>query len=157
MTTLVNLASVQDLGGDTLAAAQTLMERLAFARESWPRGSWRIGEAATAVARFYLYRQRFADAEPYLRETVEVYSETLGPTHGWTANAESILGSALRELGRYEEAEELLVRGFEDLLAGPGPGDRWTLDALRRVVEFYEVTGRAPEAARYRAMIPSDT
>jgi len=154
MTTLVNLASVQALQGDTAGAAATLQERLLYARESWPQGSWRVGEAAQALSRFYIRQERFAEAEAPLREAAASFSQTLGQGHAWTANAESILGAALGRLGRPTEAEPLLLRGFEALLAGPGADDPWTADAAGRLAEFLELQGRTDQAARYRAKIP---
>ena len=153
MTTLVNLASAQDLHGDSAGAEATLRERLLFARESWPRGSWRIGGSAMALAGLMLRSERYADAEPFLREAVDSYSQVLGPDHGWTANAESILGSALGHLERFSEGEPLLLRGFQNLMAAAGMEDPRTVDSARRLVEFYEGQGRTSDAARHRAMI----
>jgi tetratricopeptide (TPR) repeat protein len=157
VTTLVNLASAQDLQGDAAGAEATLRERLLFARESWPRGSWRVGGSAMALAGLMLRSERYADAEPFLREAVASFSEVLGPDHSWTADAESILGSALGHLGRFSEGEPLLLHGFQNLLDGPGLDDRFTVDSVRRLVEFYEMQGRTSEAERYRAMIPPDS
>jgi serine/threonine protein kinase len=157
VTTLVNLASAQDLQGDGAGAEATLRERLLFARESWPRGSWRVGGSAMALAGLMLRSERYADAEPFLREAVASFSEVLGPDHSWTADAESILGSTLGHLGRFSEGEPLLLHGFQNLLDGPGLDDRFTVDSVRRLVEFYEMQGRTSEAARYRAMIPPDS
>lgn len=156
MTTLVNLASVQSLLGDSTGTEATLRERLSYAQDRWPEGSWRIGGAALALGRYYLERERFADAERFLREAVASYSESLRADHGWTANAESLLGSALGHLGKFDEGERFLLHGYENLLAGPGPEDRWTVDAVRRLAEFYELQGRSGEAARYRRLISSE-
>ncbi|MCJ7628363.1 MAG: tetratricopeptide repeat protein, partial [Longimicrobiales bacterium] len=157
LTTLGNLASVQDMQGDAAGAEATLRERLLYAKDSWATGSWRIGQAAFGVASFFLRVERYAEAEPFLRETVSSYSETLGPDHRWTANAESILGSTLGHLGRFPEGEPLLLRGFQNLMAGPGPDDPSTVDSVRRLVEFFELQGRVAEADRYRAMIGSSS
>ncbi len=157
LTTLQNLASAEALRGDSLAAARALEERLVYARVSWPRGSWRVGDAALSVGRLSMLRGRYGEAEPYLREALKSFTRMLGPHHGWTANAESLLGSDLALQQRYDEAETLLVGACDELLSGPGPRDRWTVASVRRLADFYDMRGRRDEAARYRAMIRSDS
>jgi len=152
---LNNIAGIRDTQGDREGTEAILRERLIFARRSWPRGSWRIGAAAMALAGYILEEERYAEAEPYLREAVTSYSESLRPDHGWTANAESILGATLGRLGKSEEGEPLLLRGYQNLVGERGATDSWTLDSLRRLVEFYDLQGRTSDAARYRAMIPA--
>ncbi len=152
-TALQNLASVQGLQGDSAAAALSLEQRLRFARAAWPKGGWRVGDAALSFGRLLLLREKYGQAEPFLRDAVANFTQDLGPDHGWTANAESILGEDLAHLGKFEEAEPLLLAAFDKLMAGPGPGDRWTVDSVQRLAECYELWGRPTEAARYRDMI----
>ncbi|HSG47573.1 MAG TPA: tetratricopeptide repeat-containing protein kinase family protein, partial [Longimicrobiales bacterium] len=156
LITLNNLAALQDEMGNPSEAEATLRAHLALARETWPGGNWRVGSSASALATLLLWNGRTAEAVPLLQEAMEVYTRTLGPTHGWTANAESRLGKALSEVGRADEAEPLLVGSFETLLAGPGPEDRWTLEALERLTSFLDGQGRAAEASRYRRRIGAD-
>ncbi len=136
MTVLRNLAAVQTLQGDTLATQETLRERLRFARQAWPRGNWRVGEAASILAGVYIQAGELAEAEGPLREALAVYRETIGERHAWTGNVESILGAVLAGLGRREEAEGHLLRGYEILRDAAGPDDPRTRNAASRLESF---------------------
>lgn len=154
ITTMANLAAALEYQGDLAGTEAILTERLEFARHAWPAGSWRLGQSAMALGGMYVRQDRFADAEPFLREAVESYSDILGPNHRWTANAESILGANLGYLDKLVEGEGLLIRGHRTLLEQAGAEDRWTVDAVNRLVTFYEMSGREAEAERYRVLLP---
>ncbi len=62
-----------------------------------------------------------------------------------------ILGYCLLKLGRYAEAEPLLVNSYQ-LLQSKEPQRKRTQKALQRVVVLYEAWGKADRAAQYRAL-----
>jgi len=149
-TLLGNLASVLWDQGKHPEVFEPLSEILRLAREEWPLGHWRVGSAAVALGDYFSRLGRPTDAEPYLRETLESYREALGPDHGWTFNARSLLGANLAQQGRYRESETLLVSGFEGLLTAAGAQDSFTEAARQRLVEMYELWGNPEKAAQYR-------
>ncbi len=76
------------------------------------------------------------------------------PAGNWTiADAESIRGSHLTALGRYAEAEGLVLDSYRILREVKGDGDANTRAALQRVIDLYEAWGREDEAAAYRAAL----
>jgi hypothetical protein len=65
-----------------------------------------------------------------------------------------MLGGALLDLGRLDEAGPLLVSGFEGMIAREeGIPSQWKFripEAVERLARFYEATGRGDEAASLR-------
>jgi hypothetical protein len=66
------------------------------------------------------------------------------------ADAESVLGGCLARLGRFQEAEPLLLRGHEGLAAAAARAP-YRRAALTRLVALYEAWGKPDLAARYRS------
>ncbi|HVT59661.1 MAG TPA: tetratricopeptide repeat protein [Thermoanaerobaculia bacterium] len=68
---------------------------------------------------------------------------------------ESLLGGTLVCLGRFDEAEPLLLHSHAILLSsrGRGPQSEEVQDSLRRLVTLYERRGEAGRAAQYRAAL----
>jgi len=72
--------------------------------------------------------------------------------HWLVGEARSLLGACLAEEGKYEEAEPLVVGGYEVMRKGIGETAYETQMGLRRVVALYEAWGKPEEAAKYRAL-----
>ena len=81
-------------------------------------------------------------------------SKALPSDHWLIASAESVLGHCLAAMGRYEEAEPLLVESFRRIRAALGNQDERTLRALRHIIALYEAWDKSGEAAEYRAILP---
>jgi serine/threonine protein kinase len=87
-----------------------------------------------------------AEAEAPARQAVRILEENYGNRDHFLSNARSLLGECLVALERFEEAEPLLVQSYEELMAGPGPGNQNTINALIRIVSLYIEWGRPNEA-----------
>jgi hypothetical protein len=82
------------------------------------------------------------------------------PRTGWapdtwtTLNTRSLLGGALLDQKKYADAEPLLLAGYEGLKKHEAetlpPGRVRLPEALERLVQFYEATGKKDQAARWR-------
>lgn len=92
-------------------------------------------------------------AEAPLREGLDLWRQW--PEKEWVkvASTQSLLGGCLTALGRYAEAEPLLLESLAAFRGRLGDGDSRTVRTLRRAVELYEVWERPDEAARYRALL----
>jgi serine/threonine protein kinase/tetratricopeptide (TPR) repeat protein len=96
-----------------------------------------------------------ADAEPGLRQALAILDKQ--PDAGEKLFAQSVLGAALAELGRYGEAEPLLLeayRGMKNFAAehkgqGALPSRRQS-DALQRLVQVYDAWEKPAEAGKWR-------
>ncbi|MFO0805167.1 MAG: tetratricopeptide repeat protein [Gemmataceae bacterium] len=95
-------------------------------------------------------------------EAVEVLKDCLArrekqiPSSVMTFSTRSLLGEAYTGLKDYKTAEPLLLKGYEELKANeqriPASGKARIPLALDRLIGFYEATGDAASAAKYREL-----
>jgi serine/threonine protein kinase/Flp pilus assembly protein TadD len=90
---------------------------------------------------------RPAVAEPVFREMIARQRLRLGDHHRYTVDARCRLGTCLVRLGRFEEAETLLVESYEVLAADPAAGADRVDETIARIIALYEAWER-PNAAR---------
>jgi tetratricopeptide (TPR) repeat protein len=109
-----------------------------------------IASALALVGACLLKERKHALAEPLLRECLEVRREALG-AHWQTSNTASLLGECLAGQGKREEAERLLLEGYETFPPEEEGVESFRAAARERIVRFYESTGKAEEAAKWRA------
>lgn len=154
-TLLNNLAGALREQGEYAEAESLLRKALALSREKLQR--FGQDDADPDVARYlqnlalvHLKRGDPGAAEPLLRESLELRRELFAQGDWRTAGAEGYLGECLAALGRFDEAEPLMIAGFEALLAFWGPDHPHTREARDRLVGFYESRGRPEAAATYR-------
>ena len=83
--------------------------------------------------------------EPLLREALALRQHALPEGHWHIAEAQSLLGRCLTGLGRYDEAEPLLLAAYAGLQATRGDQDAHTAQAREALVALYEAWDR-PEA-----------
>jgi serine/threonine protein kinase/tetratricopeptide (TPR) repeat protein len=110
--------------------------------------------AALALAR--LKQQRYAEAEPLLRESLAADEETgagLWPKFA----AMSMLGESLAGQKKYTEAEPLLLSGHSGLVERATTIPAWRRSELddsgKRIVQLYTDSGKPDRAAEWRAKL----
>jgi tetratricopeptide (TPR) repeat protein len=93
------------------------------------------------LARFYVERQRYSEAEPLFQRALEIHEEDRGPT--------SYLPHHLQEFaklygvqGKYEAAEALYRRALEVCEQLHGTNSLFTARALDDLAEFWRARGR---------------
>ena len=101
----------------------------------------------------YLKANRWVDAEPVLRECLELRGKT--KSNVWLRfHTNSQLGAALAGQGKSAEAEPLLVGGYEGLVANeaaiPALHKKDVAAAAERIVPFYEAWSKPEKAGRWR-------
>jgi WD40 repeat protein/tetratricopeptide (TPR) repeat protein len=133
-------------------AVHLLQERLAEARKSPERDNYVLLDALYRLGRVYLQQQKWAEAEPLLRECLAGHEksgqsrETLLPL--------SALGASLSGQKKYAEAEPLLLRAYAGI-------KRWDAtvpsalaalsDVLDRLIELSAATNKPDEVKKWRA------
>jgi serine/threonine-protein kinase len=128
-------------------------EVVSLARADKSVDDMRLGRTLTnGLGRFLSEQGRCAEAEAPLREGVELL-EREAPDHRWTAEAKRLLGSCVGDVGRFAEAEELLIQSYEALRATGDSERRRAELALERLVRLYEAWGRPEEAVAYRSQL----
>jgi eukaryotic-like serine/threonine-protein kinase len=118
--------------------------------------------ALAGLASNLLQQQRYADAEPLLRECLAVLVPK-APQAWETSHARSLLGAVRLGQKNYAEAEPLLIQGYLGMknpsakvlgLYHGGPPTKHLLDeAVEHVVSLYDAWARPDEAARWRNML----
>ncbi|MFI5455362.1 MAG: tetratricopeptide repeat protein [Isosphaerales bacterium] len=105
------------------------------------------------LAEMYLDASRWADAETTARECLKLREEKK-PDDWLRFHTMSQLGAALAGQKKYDEAEPLLVGGYEGMKAReakiPAPSTKALAAAAARIVPFYEAWGKADKAAAWR-------
>jgi tetratricopeptide (TPR) repeat protein len=162
---LNNLARVLVRQGRYDEAAAALQDALDIAHPALGDDHQLVGIYSLDLASVQLARKQPAAAEALVREGLRI--RLLAPgivpirrrmfsEDDWTvSSAKTLLGASLVALGRYREAENVLLdaRGDLDRLSHP-PASEVT-STIRRLVDLYEAWGKPDTAAAYRALLPS--
>ncbi len=127
-----------------------LTSRLKLYQNSLPyRDDGGLAQLATARLR----EGRFAEAQSLARECLSL-RETRIPDDWRTFNTKSILGGSLLGQKKYAEAEPLLLSGYEGMkqrvASIPLEGKPRLSETLQRLVQLYEATARADQAAEWK-------
>jgi hypothetical protein len=108
--------------------------------------------AESLQAALYLANDKAADAERLGLHLVEVCSKPGTVDSPWRLGiVKSVLGGAYSAQKKYADAERLLLDGFREVDGDPQAPARRRSDALERMIQFYESTGNAREAAHWKA------
>jgi tetratricopeptide (TPR) repeat protein len=112
-----------------------------------------VAHRLEGLASSQMRRGDFAAAEEVLRACHEIRRDFLGSEHPHTAEAESLLGECLTRLGRFAEAQPLLLRSYRILADDRGSAERRDLTALQRLIELYDAWGQPEQADQWRARL----
>jgi serine/threonine protein kinase/Tfp pilus assembly protein PilF len=91
------------------------------------------------------------EGERLLRDALDIRRRILPPSHWHIGYTEALLGGCLENLHRFEEAEPLLLGGYETLRAKRGEGREETRDAASWLAGLYKAWGKPDKAAEWRA------
>ena len=160
LNSIYNLANVYYAAGQPAEALPLLREFVGAVRRQEPLDEAKLGLALVGLGDILNQTGHYDEAEAVLREGLEIW-DRLQSGQWNTMNARSLLGESLAGLGRFEEAEALLLAGQSGLEAQADaipPGDRESLqvDAIARLARLYGAWGKPSEAARWRAKLPAE-
>jgi len=97
--------------------------------------------------------RQFANAEPFARECLAIREKVL-PDHWLTFNARVMLGVSLLGQKKYNDAEPLLLSGYEGMdhckESIPAEERPQLNEALQRLVQLYEAMARPDHAAEWK-------
>jgi tetratricopeptide (TPR) repeat protein len=139
--------------GKKAEALPLIDERLKAARRQWPADSPQRATALAPPGLALLRLHAWAEAESVLRECLTIREKKL-PDDWSTFNAKSMLGGAFLGQKKSAEAEPLLLQGYQGMKERaariPPQGQVRLPEALERLVQLYEATGRPDQAAAWR-------
>jgi tetratricopeptide (TPR) repeat protein len=136
---------------DVDAAVRILDERLARNRRQLQEGDLGVCQPLYDQAVLLVDEGQYALAEPRAREALDLFRRASAGDRRWrTARAEALYGRCLAGLGRFAEAEALLLEAYESLEGIPLAGvEEAQGQALGWIVRLYEDWGKPDEAARW--------
>jgi serine/threonine protein kinase/tetratricopeptide (TPR) repeat protein len=110
------------------------------------------------LGRTFLEQEQYRDAESLLRGYLAI-REQISPQHWTTYNARIYLGASLAGQQKYEEAEGLVLSGYQALIAQRDQIDSANLRAPEfardQLVQLYEQWDKPAEAQKWRAILES--
>jgi len=113
--------------------------------------------ALIALGQALIAQRRHDEAIPHLREaqdTVERYPQIRYPW--FKGEVQSTLGAALAAQRQPDEAEKLLLSGYEGLRDLPSTPPPRVRAALERLASFYAANGQSEEAASWRSRLQAN-
>jgi tetratricopeptide (TPR) repeat protein len=129
-------------------AGQLVDEALAIRRKVMGDESADVAATYTLRAHLLLAERRFDEALKVAIEARRILALSLPDDHWRVAMAKNTQGAALTGLGRYKEAEPLLVGSLYKLYGSPLPD--LPARGRKRLVELYTAWGKPNEAAKYK-------
>jgi tetratricopeptide (TPR) repeat protein len=117
-------------------AASLLREALQIAGAAWGDKHPITGIIMFNLAHVELLQGKPAGAEPLARNALEIFQRTLHQDDWRIADAKSLLGGLLIALGRYDEAEPLLLdasKGLKDIPGSQGEAARANRERLAKL------------------------
>jgi serine/threonine protein kinase len=157
-TNLLPFAQVCQRTGNLDRADQMLREGLQRFQKAEDSLGQRHARAMALgwLARNLLLQERYAEAERTAKECLALDQLDKYRRFYWM----SVLGAALLGQKKHEDAEPLLLLGYEgmkQLESRCHAPDRWLLtDAGQRVVRYYEETNQPEKARQWREKVPRD-
>lgn len=147
---LGNVANTHHLLGRADRADTLYRQAIALMRKVWNEDNPSVVNATVSHGLVLLDLTRNAEAEHELRDALVNARRAYPAGHWRLALAENALGAALSARRRFQEADTLLVHGYNRLTVTLGPSALDTQLARRRLVAHYRRWGRPELAARYR-------
>ena len=107
------------------------------------------------LGRVMLHYNQPAKAEEFLREALDIRRNALPAGHWEIAEIESVLGGSLTQLGRFEEAETLLLASVPILRKAQGKESRITEEAVQHVLALYAAWNRPAKVKEFLDLYPN--
>jgi tetratricopeptide (TPR) repeat protein/tRNA A-37 threonylcarbamoyl transferase component Bud32 len=159
---LNTIAAVNDLAlayeslGRRTDAESLRRDAMARRRRTAPPESPLLARDLAGLGRNLLEQGRWSEAEPLLRESIAIRAGAF-PDDWRRFESMNLLGAALAGEGRSDEAEAMVVGGFEGMKAREArmsvPDRPRLLEAAVRVVRFYEDRGRPDRASAWKVRL----
>ncbi|MEZ6036312.1 MAG: serine/threonine-protein kinase [Planctomycetota bacterium] len=148
--TLARLGALRSAAKDFAAAEPLLREALAIRRQTFAPDA---SEVTVLLHDLGVLRYRVDDvpgAIALLREAYDLRLAAHGAQHLYTQTTGFVLGLFLKKAERLAEAEPLLIAWYDFQVASNGADAADAQRAVKALIELYEASGRADDAAKWR-------
>jgi len=145
ITTMRNLGMAYTKINRVEEATAILLEFIDAQKKLLPPDDPQLANYLASVATDLLECKKFEKVEPILRDCLRIRQLT-APEQWTTFNTQSLLGGALLGQNKYEEAEALLLEGYEGKIARldtiPPNGLPRVMSAIDRLIAYYTATNQ---------------
>ena len=142
-----NLAYWLTAAGEYDEAAQLLDDALDIRRNALGNDHPQVASTLTVQANLFVARRQFAEALAGTNEALRILALNLPDDHWLVAMARNVLGAALTGLGRYPEAEKLLLASLPALSGSPIAD--LPQRGRARLADLYTAWGKPEKAEKY--------
>ena len=118
---LSNWARVLDQLGNADCVLEVCSEALAVCRDAHLERSQWAGDLHRLAGNALSDLNRYSESEHHLRQALEIYDQSFGPTHPSTSQCMARVGVVLHLRERYEEAVVMLQRAYEMRMSSLAP------------------------------------
>ena len=147
------LAGVLSRQGKWAEAEPLFRDEIQALRTRLPADDPQLASMLAQLTTALLQGEKFADAEPVARECLVIREKKM-PDDWLTFNARAMLGGSLLGQKKYEDAEPLLLSGYEGMELReskiPPVGKVRLREALQRLAQLCAATGHPDQAAEWR-------
>lgn len=140
------MAEILESSGELDRAEALFRESIESERTLGRRFDPVLCDALVGLGRVFLKKGMDRDAEPLLREAIAIRDKQCGPNTASTALVSSVLGEALISLGRFEEAESLLLDCHRSLSHALGDSDAGCRRVAAQLALLYDSWGKPEQA-----------
>lgn len=112
-----------------------------------------IGLAYYWYGKILIEKEKYSDAETYLRKSLQINKNNYPTDHPNIISSSAELGVAAYYLNRFEEAEKLLVYGYEGVKKIKGEKDHNTIRFLEYLIKLYEKTKNTTKLPYYNQIL----
>jgi tetratricopeptide (TPR) repeat protein len=129
--------------------------RQALALRRKRQGSQDIEVALSSLASTLCRQQKFSEAEPLFRECLS-RRETNCPNAWYTHYTRLRFGATLMGKRQYEEAEPLIISGYEGMRereAGVRDRTKVLTESIQNLIQLFEATSRPEQAAEWKTKL----
>jgi tetratricopeptide (TPR) repeat protein len=148
-----NLAFLLHDQGNDREAEKLLREAVSIQREQLGESHRGVAVPLAHLATTLVMQDQEQEGEHLFQEALAIEPDLLTESGPQRAEMRSVYGVLMTRVGRYEEAEPLLLGGLETLSTRLGPEDERTRRAVSRLIDLYEAWGKPKKAAEYRALL----
>jgi serine/threonine-protein kinase len=148
-----HLATVVQARGRTAEALQLAGDAVSLGRRVTSPGYPFLAGPITTLGSILTINKEPEVAEPYLREGLSLRQKIYPRTHWSVCDNESRLGQCLAAQGKLTDAEPLLVGSYQRMTARLGKKDPRTIEALERIVGFYQRWQRPELVTKYQLLL----
>jgi serine/threonine-protein kinase len=150
----VNLANLLTVKGETVEAKALFEDALRIYAQNLDENHPYIASASVGFAALLNDVGAPQLSMTHSQRALAICEAALPDGHWLAASANSVLGESLMLSGELGEAETLLLEGYAGVMKAR-PRDRITVNALQRLIKYYELQGDSNAVERYRQSLGS--